>query len=250
MLKLDLSEDEDIYNPNRTTYASKQKRYRLKAKDGGDSFAETKFTLFSQKKPDSNGLDDPSSFTNSNEQEYSIYSYYSESRSDISGPITVNQTPNSKWNPQKDFCISPKKKTLPVCTDESSPAFLRKNSSPVKNQAPLTCSKTKNNKEFFGAKQTLYSPQNLSNFLFDPAKKNSARISLTLNFLKDKIGAEKIEQIQADYKKRGFNKEFVTSLLEESEMDYLRVIEYLFNEKSPITVSMGSLDFDSGNLKI
>lgn len=223
----------------------------MKTAEPVDSFMETKFTLFSQKKIDSSINDDSNSISDSSGQKYSIYSYLSESKSDLDTPLANNRNSSLMWNDETNFCASPVKKNTEYSDkDESFLDFGKKGAKPNEKQAPLTCSKTKPNKNYFEVdKQPLYSPQNLSNLIFNPNKKSNTRLTMTLNFLKDKLGLDRFEKINEDYKSRGYNKEYIASLLKPSETEFIKIIEYVFNEQSPSTQDSGSLDLDMANMR-
>lgn len=250
-MKIDVSDDEscDLTQKDKL-YEKVDKKQNKRMTKVSKSFKETKYTVFSQKKLNHKDNLDNNSISDSADNQMSIYSLMDKnSKSNFETPVSKTKNKNRfSLNGNFNFKHSLSKNSINTLSAEDGVYDFGKKKSNVKNP-PLTCTKNKlKNNHFQVGKPSLYSPQSLSTFIFNPKRKTSMRLVMTLNFLKDKLGNEKFLRIKRICRERGFKRTEIIDLLDYKEKDFIKLIEYAFNEKSPSTQDSGSLNFDIYNM--
>lgn len=238
-LKIDLSEDE--YNMS----AQKEKLYIKVNKDQNIRKPKQlneigkKFSLFCQRKGINTKKDQHELNCEPKTLELSLFSNVAN-QNQVDTPINWLGLDNSIIKPEGVYNTEDLR-----CSNLTS-----EGENPTEKHAPLTCPKIKPSQNYFSVdKPTLYSPQNLSTLIFNPHKKTNSRMAMTLNFLRDRLGDDRFDKIKDFYDSKGSDRSFVFNMLKPTEKEFMKIIEYTFNEQSPSTQDSGSVNLDIAGLR-
>ena len=237
-LKIDLSEDEyNISAQNEKLCIKLNKEQNLRQSKMSKKFPEPFAPLY---KIESKSEKFGHSYSNSDSHalHFSVYSNLANTEQ-LNTPLNCNPLDGSMM---EDLATHINK--------ESNSMIIRKTDTNTDKPPPLTCPNDKPSHNYFLVeKPILYSPQNLSTLIFNPQKKTNARVAMTLNFLRDKLGSDRFNKIQARFNAKGLDRDYIAELLKPSEKDFIKIIEYAFNEQSPSTRGSESFEVNSPELQ-